>query len=158
MSGDHVRSGRTDSVDVRRAPAVVLVAAALATLYALVPAGVAVWLGVAFVNGEGNLGELDGDRLAQKGVVRFIVALLVVSGFLVAGVMRVIRRHDARFIVVPLLVVLAVGTVGEVVDALGDASGRSLLIGLGILAAVAVPVMLLRTRRARSWLAAVPVR
>jgi uncharacterized membrane-anchored protein len=152
MSGAHARSGGTDRVDVWRAPAVVLVAAGLAGLYALVPAGAAVWLALAWANGEGTLGELDGDRLAQKGVLRLIVALLALSGFLVAGVIRVIRRRDARPIVVPLLVVLAVGSVLTTVDALGDESGRSLLIGLGILGAVAMPVMLLRTRRARSWL------
>jgi len=154
MSDGGIGLGGTDRDHAeRRAPAVVLVAASAAVLYALVTAGLAVWLAVAYFNGVGTLGELDGDRLAQKGVLRLVLALLVVSGFLVAGATRVVRRRDARFVVVPLLVVVAVGTVGEIADALGDASGRSLLPGLGILVATATPVVLLRTRRARTWLA-----
>jgi hypothetical protein len=95
-----------------------------------------------------------GDPSAAKGMV-FVGALgLAGAALLIGGAVRTWRGSFA-WTLVPLLLVLVVGTIGEVVDLLGTASDtQGNLIGAAILAAAVVPIGLLTTGPSRRFAAA----
>jgi hypothetical protein len=133
-------------------PAAVVVAATLSAVYTL---GL-LWFGFAAL---AVLFRTDGwgDRDAAQGMV-FVGALgLVGAALLIVGAVRTWRGSFA-WTHVPLLVVLPLGSIGEVVDLMGTATTQSSLIGATILVAAAVPIGLLSTRSAQNFAASRPRR
>lgn len=130
-----------------RRPAAVVVAVALSAVYSL---GL-LWFGGAALTVLLRTGGW-GDSTAAKGMVFVGVLGLAGAVLLVGGAVRTWRGSFA-WTLVPLLIVLVVGSIGEVVDLLGTATTQSNLIGAGILTAAAVPIGLLITGPAREFAA-----
>ena len=134
-------------------PAAVVVAAALSAVYSL---GL-LWFGLAALTVLVRTGGW-GDHNAAKGMVFVGVLGLAGAVLLIGGAVRTWRGSFA-WTVVPLLLVLVFGSIGEVVDLMGttsDAQGN--LIGAAILAAAVVPIGLLSTAPARKFAASRPRR
>jgi hypothetical protein len=130
-----------------RRPAAVVVAAVLSAVYSV---GL-LWFGGAALTVLFRTGGW-GDPTAAKGMVFVGVLGLAGAVLLVGGAVRTWRGSFA-WTLVPLLIVLVFGSIGEVVDLVGTATTQSNLIGAGILAAAAVPIGLLITGRAREFAA-----
>jgi hypothetical protein len=129
-------------------PAAVAVAAVLSAVYSL---GL-LWFGFAALTVLFRTGGW-GDPNAAKGMVFVGVLGLAGAALLIGGAMRTWRGSFA-WTLVPLLVVLVFGSIGEVVDFVGTASDtQGTLTGAAILAAAAVPVGLLSTGPARKFAA-----
>jgi hypothetical protein len=126
-------------------PATVVVAAVLSGVYSL---GL-LWFGFAALVVLFRTGGW-GDPTATKGMVFVGVAGLVGAALLIGGAVRTWRGAFACTLV-PLVVVLVFGCIGEVIDALGTATAQSNLIGAAILVAAVVPIGLLSTRSARTF-------
>ena len=134
-------------------PAAVVVAAALSAVYSL---GL-LWFGLAALTVLVRTGGW-GDHNAAKGMVFVGVLGLAGAVLLIGGAVRTWRGSFA-WTLVPLLLVLVFGSIGEVVDLMGttsDAQGN--LIGAAILAAAVVPIGLLSTGPARKFAASRPRR
>jgi hypothetical protein len=129
-------------------PAAVVVAAVLSAVYSL---GL-LWFGFAALTVLFRTGGW-GNPTAAKGMVFVGVLGLAGAVLLIGGALRTWRGSFA-WTLVPLLVVLVFGCIGEVVDLLGTASDtQGILIGAAILAAAAVPIGLLSTGPARRFAA-----
>ena len=79
-----------------------------------------------------------------------IFALLGVI-LLIVGVYQLVVKHNRAVLLIPLCIVLAIGCVGETIDALGNATIASDAIGFGILLLFAIPVILLLMPTSRKW-------
>lgn len=126
----------------------VIVAAALALAFACAFLVVAVVVGVDAVTGHGTIGSAarhtSGGRASPaSGVWGLVVALTLGALWLVRSAIRALRHRSYLGIVVPLGIFLVLGTVGEVIDLFGTASGTSDLVGGGILLLASAPVALL---------------
>lgn len=126
----------------------VVVAAAVAVAFACALVIVGVVLGVDAATNHGTVGSaarnLKGGRSSPAaGVAMGVLCLAAGAAWLVRGAIRALRRGAYLGIVAPLGVVLVIGSIGEIVDLFGTASGTSDLVGAGILALAAVPVVLL---------------
>lgn len=130
-----------------RRPVAVVVAAVLSAVYSL---GL-LWFGGAALTVLFRTGGW-GDSQAAKGMVLVGVLGLAGAALLVGGAVRTWRGSFA-WTLVPLLVVLVIGSIGEVVDLMGAATTQSNLIGAAILAAAAIPILLLITGPARRFAA-----
>jgi asparagine N-glycosylation enzyme membrane subunit Stt3 len=125
-----------------------MVAAALAVAFACAFIVVAVVISVDAVTNHGTIGSSArntvGGRASPAAGVWTVAVLLTLGGvWLIRSAVRAFRRESHLAIVIPLGVLLVVGTVGEVADLLGTASGISDLVGAVILLLAAVPVVLL---------------
>ena len=73
-----------------------------------------------------------------------VVALLLAGAvWLTRSAMRALHRGTYLGVMVPFGILLAVGSVGEISDLFGSASGTSDLVGAAILLLAAAPVVLL---------------
>lgn len=134
-----------------RRPEEIVLACVLAAAYALVFLGVAAVLLWELVTGTGTIGQEQLVGRAAGGVASTALMLLLGGWLLASGAARLVRRRGRGLLVTPLLIFLAVGSIGEVVDLSGDATTLSDLIGGGILVLAAAPVLLTSTPRARRW-------
>jgi hypothetical protein len=132
-------------------PATIVAAAILGALYGLVLGGVGGWLLVEYVSGTGQVGAEHLSGLGAKGLVEIVVQFLAGMVVLATGAIRLVVRRAGRMVVVPLVLVLGIGAVGEVIDVSTGESAVSNLIGLGVLALAAVPVALLLSPSGRRW-------
>jgi hypothetical protein len=132
--------------DLARTPAVVI-ASTLACCYALVLAGLGIYLFVLFVAHQGTIGNQVG-YLANRGVSEVIVLLIFAALALVVGAIGAWRGTRGLPIIVPLAVIVVVGLIGEPIDiANGDSLGDN-LIGAAILVLAVIPTFLLALPRA----------
>ena len=129
-----------------------MVAAVLSAVYSL---GL-LWFGFAALTVLFRTGGW-GDRNAAKGMAFVGILGLAGAALLICGAARTWRGSFA-WTLVPLLVVLVFGSIGEVVDLVGTATTQSNLIGAAILVAAAVPIGLLSTGSARKLAASRPRR
>lgn len=133
----------------RRAPAAVLAAAVLTGLFTigfLVEAGI-----TADILFGHKAGLAHGTAVADRGAATVLVLFLVAAGWSVVGTARLLRGQDVKAVAIPLGAVVLIGIAGEIADAIGTASGGSLAIGAGIVAAAALTLALLFTPAARAW-------
>lgn len=126
----------------------VLVAAGLALGFAGAFLVVAVVVGVDAVINHGTIGSAarnttGGRASPASGVWGLVVVLTLGAAWLSRSAIRAVRRGSYLGIVLPLSIFLVAGTVGEIVDLFGTASGGSDLVGAGILLLAAIPVVLL---------------
>jgi hypothetical protein len=136
----------------------VIVAATVATAYACAFLVVAVWISV---DATANHGALERQHTMPRAagpaplpVFWWLLLVLVVGAlWLMRSAVRALRRESYLGIVIPLGILLVVGTVGETIDLLGTASGASDVVGAGILFLAAVPVALLwrPLREVQKW-------
>ena len=145
-----------------RRPVAVVLAGMLGLTYALVLCGVGALLLWQLVTGTGAIGHQHPQGASLKGVLFTSSTLFVVAASLASGGVQLLRdrglsrRRGLLRLVLPLLLFLVVGCVGETVDLFGDASAASDVIGAAILLAAVVPVLLVRTPGARRWAASPP--
>lgn len=142
--------GEQPNTDGRSARVRVGVAALLAVGFACALGAVAVGLAADAVTHHGTVGaaarDISGGRSSPAaGVWGLVVLLAVASTYLARSAVRALRHGAYLGIVVPLGILLVVGTIGEIADLLGTASATSDLIGAVILLLAAVPVALLWT-------------
>ncbi|OJV60328.1 MAG: hypothetical protein BGO38_01325 [Cellulomonas sp. 73-145] len=132
-----------------RAPAAVLAAAVLTGLFTigfLVEAGI-----TADILFGQKAGLAHAGAMADRGAATVLVLFLVAAGWSVVGTARLLRGQDVKAVAIPLGAVVLVGVPGEIADAIGTASGSSLAIGAGIVAAAGLTLALLLTPAARAW-------
>jgi hypothetical protein len=128
-------------------PAAVVVAAVLSAVYSLGP----IWFGfeaLAVLFRTGGWGNPN----AAKGMVFVGLLGLACAGLLIGGAMCT-WRGSFGWTLVPLLVILVFGCIGEVVDLVGTATMQSNLIGGAIIGAALVPIGLLSSGPARRFAA-----
>jgi len=82
----------------------------------------------------------------------FILITAVAAGCLLFSAARASAGRDYRWILSPLRVFLLIGVVGQSVDLIGGGLTPGHLVGFAILAAAAIPVVLLSTARAKAYL------
>ncbi|MFF9562268.1 hypothetical protein ACF1AJ_02870 [Leifsonia sp. NPDC014704] len=102
----------------------------------------AVALVVQWVTGQGTIGNLTSNA-ANRGVAFLVVVCVGGATALAAGAGNAVRGHRGLAAIIPLAVLVLIGLVGESIDI---ASGNPLLdnlIGAAIIAAAAVPLVLL---------------
>lgn len=126
----------------------IVVAAALAAVFACALGIMAVAVAVHAVTIRGTIGtaasDFKGGRTSPAtGVWALVAALLAAAAFLIRGAVRALRQERFSGIVIPLGLLVLFGSVGEIMDLLGTASGASDLIGAGIIILAALPVALL---------------
>lgn len=125
------------------------IAAVLGCCYALVIIGVVIFLLIAVITHRGTIGHLTG--YARRGPLFVSVLLLFGAVALAIGAVSVWRGRRGVLILVPLGVLFAVGSIGEVLDiANGSSSVAGNLIGGGILVLAVIPVILLLLPRERA--------
>ncbi len=134
-------------------PVTVTAALALAFVYGAVLAAVAAGVLFELVTGTGAIGHRDLDAQTVKGVLTLGVLLPIGTAMLWRGAANLARDRDPRLLVLPLALLLAFGSLGEVIDLLGSASATSDLIGAGILVLAALPLAMLALPRSRAWIA-----
>jgi hypothetical protein len=125
-----------------RRPVEVVLACLMTVGYVVLLLGIAASLVWKLVLGTDNL-------MSDNGVGFSLLVLWVGCLLLLVGAAQLYRGMGRGPLLIPLLTVLAVGTVGEVIDLVGNATARSNMIGAAILAAALAPVLLASTPRAR---------
>lgn len=138
--------GQPHDSERRRGRIVVAITVALAFACAFLV--VAVVVGVDAVTNHGTIGSAARNTTAGRaspasGVWGLVVVLTLAALWLIRSSIRALRHQSYLAIVVPLGIFLVAGTVGEVIDLFGTASGASDLVGAGILVLAAIPVVLL---------------
>ena len=88
-----------------------------------------------------------------KGFICIAFLILLGALLLVMGVRSLLEKGRPTVLFVILGISLAFGTIGEVVDLFGTASGASNLIGACILLLFAIPISLLLLPSSRKWYA-----
>lgn len=125
-----------------------MVASALVLAFACAFLVVAVAVSVAAVTNHGTIGSAarnttGGRASPASGVWGFAVLLTIGAIWLVGSAIRALRHQSYLGVVIPLGIFLVIGTIGEVIDLFGTASGASDLVGAGILVVAAIPVALM---------------
>jgi hypothetical protein len=103
------------------------------------------FLAVQWATGQGIIGHLT-TNAANRGVAFMIVACVAcVAGalFLVVGALGAMRGRRGLAAIVPLALVVLIGCIGEPIDISAGNPIAENLIGAAIIAAAAVPVVLL---------------
>ncbi|BAJ75580.1 signal transduction histidine kinase [Microbacterium testaceum StLB037] len=140
---------------MRTTPAV-RAAAVLSFLYGLAAAALGVWLIVALATGRGLRADTH-EYLVFRGVTTTIVFALLAGAVFVTEAFLVLRGARGIGVVVVASIVAFGGLIGEVIEAVTGGDAASLGIGAGIIAAAALPaVLLLLPRGPRSALPASP--
>jgi hypothetical protein len=103
---------------------------------------------------EGTFGGGSHNRFELKGVFGPILLTAAAAVCLLFGAAQAAVGRDYRWILWPLRVFLVIGAVGQSVDLIGGGLTPGHLVGFAILAAAALPVLLLSTAPARRYLAA----
>jgi hypothetical protein len=132
-------------------PRRVVVAAALTVMYAAAVVGMAITLLWQMLTGTGGLGEQHLHPMAEFAFTTFALLLIAFAAILIAGARRAYAGRGRGVLVVPLLVFIAIGSIGEVHDIMGTSSTRSNIIGAAILVLAAIPVMIVYTRSSTTW-------
>jgi hypothetical protein len=127
-----------------RRPVEVVLACLLTVGYVVLLLGIAASLVWKVVLGTDNL-------MSDDGVGFSLLVLWVGCLLLLVGAAALYRGMGRGPLLIPLLTVLAVGTVGEVIDLVGNATVKGNMIGAAILAAALFPVLLASTPLARRW-------
>lgn len=127
-------------------------AAILAGLYAGVLLFVSGMTCYQLLTGAGAIGAAAQDRLGLRGVLGLILLTAAGAGYLLFGAVQAAAGRDYRWILWPLRVLLVIGTVGQSLDVIGGGLTPGHLIGFAIVAAAALPVLLLSTSRAKAYL------
>lgn len=117
------------------------IAAILAFCYAVALLGVIVAVLVAVIDQQGTIGHLTG--YARRGPIVLSLLLLIGVADLVLGAIMVWRGRRGFLLMVPLAVIIIVGSIGEAADIIGGSSLPSNLIGFGIIVLAIIPVVLL---------------
>lgn len=120
----------------------VIIAAVLACCYACVLVVLAGFLAVQWATGQGIIGHLT-TNAANRGVAFMIVACVAGALFLVVGALGAMRGRRGLAAIVPLALVVLIGCIGEPIDISAGNPLAENLIGAAIVAAAAVPVVLL---------------
>lgn len=134
--------------EVERFRTRVVLATALVLAFACAFLVVAVAVSVAAATNHGTIGSAarntTGGRASPASGV-WGLALLLTAGaiWLVRSAIRALRHESYLGVVVPLVIFLVVGAIGEIIDLFGTASGASDLVGAGILVLAAIPVALM---------------
>jgi hypothetical protein len=90
-------------------------------------------------------------RTQTKGFV-FLAGFILFGAWLLArGVIALLKKGQPSTLFIILGIPLILGSIGEVADLLGTASGASNLIGGGILLLFAIPMILLRLPSSKKW-------
>ncbi|MBF4636047.1 hypothetical protein ITJ38_16685 [Agreia pratensis] len=124
------------------------VAGVLACGYAAVLLSVAVVLAVQWATGQGIVGNLKSNS-SNRGVSFVVVLCAGGAALLVVGAVGAWRGRRGLLIIVPLATLIVIGCVGETIDIISGEPLADNLIGAGIIAAAAVPVVLLLLPRGR---------
>ena len=132
-------------------PLAVVAAGALACSYAVVLLAEAAVLIGELLTGRGAIGHEHLAGMAVKGVIVLAAALAGGAVCLATGAVQAWRGRPPGLLVVPLLLLVVFGTIGEISDGLGGATASSELIGAGILVLAVVPIALLLAPRSRAW-------
>lgn len=125
-----------------RRTASVIIAAVLACCYACALVVLAVSLAVQWMTGAGTIGQLT-TNAANRGVAFMIVACVAGAVFLVVGALGAVRGRRGLAAIVPLALIVLIGCIGEPIDIAAGNPLAENLIGAAIIAAAAVPVVLL---------------
>lgn len=149
--GALVESTEVKDASLPPRPRRVLVAAALTSMYALAAGGMAIALLWQMIAGTGGLGDQHLGPVAVFGVAIFALGLNAFVAVLITGARRAAAGRSRGLLVVPLLVFIAAGSVGEMHDMIGSESTRSNVIGATILVLAAVPVAIVYTPASRTW-------
>lgn len=125
-----------------------IVAAVIAVAFSCAFLVLAVGISVDAITDHGAIGtaarNTSRGRFSPSAGVFMVTFLLALGAtWLIRGAVRALHRESYTGIVIPLGILLVVGTIGETVDLVGTASAASDAVGLGILAVAAVPVVLL---------------
>ncbi|WP_150958549.1 hypothetical protein [Microbacterium testaceum] len=126
---------------LRTTPAV-RVAAVLSFLYGVAAATLGVWLSVALATGRG-LGADTHEYLVFRGVTTAIVFALLAGAVFVTEAFLVLRGARGIGVVVVAGIIAFGGLIGEVIEAVTGGDAASLAIGGGVIAAAALPAVLL---------------
>jgi hypothetical protein len=145
--------GQVSALENRR-PLRVTCAAILAGLYAGPLLFVSAMTCYQILSGTGAIGGVSHDRFELKGVFGIIVFTAAGAGYLLFGAARAAAGRDYRWILWPLRAFLGIGAVGQSVDLIGGGLTPGHLVGFAILAAAAIPVVLLSTAPAKRYLTA----
>ena len=135
-----------------RPPMTIVLAALLGVLYGLVLGAVGVRLLVEYHTGTGQIGA---EHLVGRGAAGLTVGAVLFFGAgvsLAIGGVRLLVRRVRALLLAPLVVILAIGVVGEIVGIATGESAASNLTGLGILTLAALPIVLLSSPSGRRWL------
>jgi len=135
-------------------PLRVTCAATLATLYAGVLLFVSATICYQLLSGTGNIGSADNNRFALRGMLGVVLLTAAGAGYLLFSTAQAAAGRDYRWILWPLRVFLLIGAVGQSADLIGGGLIPANMPGFGILAAAALPVLLLSTSRAKAYLTA----
>jgi hypothetical protein len=135
-------------------PLRVTCAATLAVLYAGVLLFVSAMICYQLVSGTGNIGSADNNRFALRGMAGVVLLTAAGAGYLLFGAAQAAAGRDYRWILWPLWVFLLIGVIGQSADLIGGGLIPANMPGFGILAAAALPVLLLSTSRAKAYLTA----
>jgi hypothetical protein len=150
--------GQISALENRR-PLRVTSAAILAGLYAGPLLFVSAMTCYQLVSGAaGTFGASAHNRFELKGVLGFILFTAAGAGCLLFGAAQAAVGRNYRWILWPLRVFLLIGVVGQSVDVIGGGLTPAHMVGFAILAAAALPVVLLSTARAKTYLAACGLR
>jgi len=136
-----VARGRRRPTPLRTTPAV-RVAAALSFLYGVGAAALGVWLIVALATGRGLAADTH-EYLVFRGVATTIVFSLIAGAVFVTETFLVLRGARGLGVVILAGFVTLGGLVGEVIEGVTGGDAASLGIGAGIIAAAALPAVLL---------------
>ena len=135
-------------------PLRVTCAATLAALYVGVLLFVSAMICYQLVSGTGNIGSADNNRFALRGMAGVVLLTAAGAGYLLFGAAQAAAGRDYRWILWPLRVFLLIGAVGQSADLIGGGLIPANMPGFGILAAAALPVLLLSTSGAKAYLTA----
>ena len=130
-------------------------AAILAGLYAIPLLFVSAMTFFQLLSGAaGTFGGGAHNRFELKGVFGLILFTAAAAVCLLFGAAQAAAGRDYRWILWPLRVFLVIGAVGQSVDLIGGGLTPGHLVGFAILAAAALPVLLLSTTPAKKYVTA----
>ena len=102
----------------------------------------------------GTFGGGANNRFELKGVFGLILFTAAAAVCLLFGAAKASAGRGYRWILWPLRVFLVIGAVGQSVDLIGGGMTSGHLVGFAILAAAALPIVLLSTAPAKRYVTA----
>jgi hypothetical protein len=126
--------------------------AALAVLFAIVLTWIAVLLIEEFATGTGQIGHQGLGGLAASGLTEFSIVLLFLSMYLVIAGRRLLVRGKSGMLMVPLVLLVAYGLLGESIAVASGGADSSNAIGMVVLLLLALPLVIRLLPSSRRWL------